>query len=66
MKTTKYKNSTIRFHGEVDYKRVEEAAIIFLKKVNKYRKNKSKGIIQGGHDKRWNNRRIGFYSTFSR
>ena len=52
MKTTKYKNSTIRFHGEVDYKRVEEAAIIFLKKVNKYRKNKSKGIIQGGHDKR--------------
>ena len=38
MKTTKYKNAIIRFHGEVDYKRVEEAAIIFMKKAQRSKK----------------------------
>lgn len=44
----KYGPATIRVRGEVNREKIEEATIIFLKKAEKCRKNKTKGKIQNG------------------
>lgn len=49
MKKYRYKNATIRVYGEVNRKKIEEATIIFLKKVNKCKKNKLKEKSQNGN-----------------
>lgn len=52
MKTYRYRNAIINIRGEVDREKLEEAAIKFLKKVDKCRKNKSKGDRQNGNIER--------------
>ena len=49
MKKYRYKDATIRVYGEVDRNKIEEATIIFLKKANKCKKNKSKERSQNGN-----------------
>lgn len=55
MKQYKYNNAIINIRGEVDREKIEEATIIFMKKADKYRKNKMKGNHQNGNNKRRNN-----------
>lgn len=38
----KFENATVRIHGEIERERVEQSTIIYLKKVIKCRKEKSK------------------------
>lgn len=45
----KYKNATIRVHGEVNREKIEEATIIFLKKADRCRRNKLKENKQNGN-----------------
>lgn len=52
MKQYRYNNAIINIRGEVDREKIKEATIIFLKKADKCRKNKSKERKQNGNDKR--------------
>lgn len=52
MKQFKYNNAIINISGEVNREKIEEATIIFLKKADKCRKNKSKREDQNGNIKR--------------
>jgi hypothetical protein len=45
----RYNNAIIRVRGEVKREKVEEAAIIFLKKAERCRKNKAKEKGQNGN-----------------
>lgn len=38
MKTYRYKNAIINVHGEVDRKKIEEATLIFMRKVIRSKK----------------------------
>jgi hypothetical protein len=49
MKEFKYENAIIRISGEVDREKIKEAAVIFLKKSDKCRKNKMKEKSQNGN-----------------
>lgn len=46
----KYGNAIIRVRGEIDRKKIEDATIIFFKKVNTYRRNKDKEKRNIGND----------------
>lgn len=48
MKEYKYNNAIIRIRGEVNKEKIEEATIIFLKKADRCRKNKTKEKNQNG------------------
>lgn len=52
MKQYRYNNAIINISGEVNRDKIEEATIKFLKKADKCRKNKEKGINQNGNNKR--------------
>lgn len=55
MKQYKYNNAIINIRGKVDREKIEEATIIFMKKVDKCRKSKMKEKNQNGNSKRRNN-----------
>lgn len=50
MEKYRYKNAIIYIRGEVNREKLEEATIIFLKKVDKCRKNKMKEKNQNGNN----------------
>lgn len=50
MKQYKYNNAIINVRGEVNREKIEEATIIFLKKADKCRKNKSKEKSNNGNE----------------
>ena len=45
----KYKNAIIRVYGEVNRENIEEATTIFLKKVDRCRRNNRKEKTQNGN-----------------
>lgn len=55
MKQYRYNNAIINIRGEVNREKIEEATIIFMKKADKYRKNKLKENGERGNTTRRNN-----------
>lgn len=45
----RYENAIIRIRGEVNKEKIKEAAVIFIKKADRCRKNKTKEKGQNGN-----------------